>query len=89
MINEAMPTFLDKDLLMDVQYQKVTEKAKDYEFGYCFEFGSWDLGFLVYRGDGVLLQSYRVIINLDVSLELHVSVLTRMRNLFMMRQPIS
>ena len=40
-----MPTFLDKDLLMDVQYQKVTEKAKDYE--------------------------------------LHVSVLTRVRNLFM------
>ena len=32
MISEAMPTFLDKDLLMDVQYQKVTEKAKDYEF---------------------------------------------------------
>ena len=31
MISEAMPTFLDKDLLMDVQYQKVTEKAKDYE----------------------------------------------------------
>jgi hypothetical protein len=53
MISEAMPTFLDKDLLMDVQYQKVTEKAKDYEFGYCLEFGYWDLGFLVYSGGGV------------------------------------
>jgi hypothetical protein len=42
MISEAMPTFLDKDLLMDVEYQKVTEKAKDYEFGYCLEFGYWD-----------------------------------------------
>jgi hypothetical protein len=52
MISEAMPTFLDKDLLMDVQYQKVTEKAKDYEFGYCLEFGYWDLGFLVYSGGG-------------------------------------
>jgi len=26
-----MPTFLVKDLVMDVQYQKVAEKAKDYE----------------------------------------------------------
>jgi hypothetical protein len=32
MISEAMPTFLVKDLVMEVQYQKVTEKAKDYEF---------------------------------------------------------
>jgi len=31
MISEAMPTFLVKDLVMDVQYQKVAEKAKDYE----------------------------------------------------------
>jgi len=32
MISEAMPTFLDKDLVMDVQYQKVAEKAKGYQF---------------------------------------------------------
>jgi hypothetical protein len=57
MISEAMPTFLDKDLLMDVEYQKVTEKAKDYEFGYCLEFGYWDLGFLVYSAGGEWLQS--------------------------------
>jgi hypothetical protein len=31
MIREAMPTFLDKDLVMEVKYQKVTEKAKGYE----------------------------------------------------------
>ena len=57
MISEAMPTLLDKDLLMDVQYQKVTEKAKDYEFGYCLAFGYRDLGFLVYSGGCESLQS--------------------------------
>ena len=47
----------------------------------------WDLGFLVYSGGSELLQSYRVIIDLDVSLKSHVSVLTRVRNLFMIGQP--
>jgi len=44
MISEAMPTFLGKDLLMDVQYQKVTEKAKDYELDIVWNLGIgiWD-----------------------------------------------
>jgi len=32
MISEAMPTFLDKEGVMEVQYQKVAEKAKGYQF---------------------------------------------------------
>jgi hypothetical protein len=32
MISEAMPTFLDKEEVMEVQYQKVAEKAKGNQF---------------------------------------------------------
>jgi hypothetical protein len=47
-----------------------------FEFGYCLEFGYWDLGFLACDGGSELLQSCWVIINFDVSLSFATDFLT-------------